>query len=335
MPDTGVLMAATLSGGLGAATLLLVVGIRGTVVDSARPASRTHRARQLLRSPAVTSRIAAGILVGLGTLVLTRWPVAAAGLAALVVLWPSTFGGTRAEQAQITRLEALVIWTESLRDTIAAHASLEHAIPATTAHAPSALRPMLVRLAGQIKARSPLDVALLDLAAQLDDPSADLVIAALILNVRRRGDRLAEVLTGLAAAAREELDLRRRISAGRAGLRRGVQIVVLMTIAFAVFLTVFGGAYVRPYDTPAGQIALGVVVAMFAAGFAWMRRLSATDPAQPFLTRPGSPVPTADLQVVTALTGASIARVPRAGRTPTAAVIRTGPSAGPPVRGPS
>jgi tight adherence protein B len=40
-----------------------------------------------------------------------------------------------------------------------------------------------------------LEAALRALAADLDDPSADLVIAALILNVRRRGDGLREVLT--------------------------------------------------------------------------------------------------------------------------------------------
>jgi tight adherence protein B len=240
-------------------------------------------------------------------LVLTRWPVAAAATTALIGFWPQLFGGTAAERAQIVRLEALVVWTESLRDTIAAHASLEQAIPASTAHCPTVIRPALTRLAGQIQARAPLDVALLGLAAELDDPSADLVCASLILNVRRRGDRLADVLTGLAVAAREELDLRRRISAGRAGLRRGVQIVVAMTLAFAAFLIVFGGAYVRPYDGLAGQAALLVVVGMFATGFAWLRRLSAADPAEAYLARPGRPAwaNPADVRLVTGLTGLS------------------------------
>jgi Flp pilus assembly protein TadB len=301
--DLGVLAVAACAGGLAASVLLLVVGLRGVVVDPARPPSRWARARRVLASPALTGRVAAGIGVGVGTLVFTRWPVAAVGLTVLVWLWPQLFGGSRAEQAQMVRLEALVIWTESLRDTIAAHASLEHAIPATTANAPPAIRVALTRMAGQIRARAPMDEALKGLATELDDPSADLVIAALILNVRRRGDRLAEVLTGLATAAREELDLRRRISAGRAGLRRGVQIVVVLTLAFAGFLVVFGGAYVEPYGTPAGQVALTVVVGLFAWGFWWMRRLSATALVQPFLSRPGRRTDPADLQVVASLTG--------------------------------
>ena len=111
-----------------------------------------------------------------------------------------------------------------------------------------------------------MDKALLKLAAELDDPSADLVIAALMLSATRRGDRLGEVLTGLTTAAREELEMRRKISAGRAELRRGVQIVVAVTIAFAVFLVVFSGDYIAPYGTPAGQVALAVVVGHFRGG---------------------------------------------------------------------
>ena len=218
---------------------------------------------------------------------MTRWPVAALGLGALVIWWPALFGGTTAEQRQIAALEALVTWTETLRDTIAAHASLEQAIPASAVNAPTLIRPALVRLTGQLRARVPLDKALLAFAAELNDPSADLVIAALMLSAKRRGDRLGEVLTGLTTTAREELEMRRKISAGRAELRRGVQIVVVVTVLIGGFLVLFSGAYIAPYGTPAGQLALAVVVGIFAAAFLWMRKLSAQQPVAPFLTRPG------------------------------------------------
>ena len=279
----GTLAAAVVGAGIAAGLVLFAAAWRGWDDDPTRAPSRTARWRARLASPSLTGRIVAAAGAAVLTLLVTRWPVAAAGVGLLVAWWPRMFGGTRAEQQRIDQLEALVTWTESLRDTVAAHAGLEHAIPATTDGAPPRIRPALVRLSGRIRARTPLDVALLSLAEELDDASADLVIAALILNVRRRGDRLGEVLSGLATAAREELDLRRRVSAGRAGLRRGVQIVIGMTLAFAVFLVVFGGAYVRPYDTPAGQVALTVVVALFAAGFTWMRHLSAADRPPRFL----------------------------------------------------
>ena len=305
LPEAGVLLAALLSGAIGVAAVLLVGAVRGTVPRRPGPPCALQRWAVLLRSPGLSGRLAAGLGVGLLTLLLTRWPVAALGLTALILAWPQLFGGARAEQQQIDRLEALVVWTESLRDTVGGHASLEQAIPVTADGAPPLIRPALLRLVGQLRARVPLDKALLSLAAQLDDASADLVLAALILNVQRRGDGLGQVLSGLAVAAREELDLRQRVSADRAGLRRGVQIVVLMTIGFAAFLVVFGGEYVRPYDSPAGQVALTVVLGMFAAGFAWMRRLSGAAEPLPFLARPGRDIDPQDLAVVASLTGLS------------------------------
>jgi Flp pilus assembly protein TadB len=287
--DPGVLLAVLLGGAFGGAVLLLIAGIRGVEPRGPRPPSRASRLLAALRTRAVVTRVAGGFGAAVMTLLLTGWPVAAVGAAALVIAWPALFGGGRLEQRQIAQLEALAIWTESLRDTVAAHASLEQAIPATASHAPPLIRPALVRLVGQLRARVPMDQALLHLAGEMDDPSADLVIAALILNVRRRGDRLAEVLTGLARAARDELDLRRRVSAGRAELRRGVQIVVAVTVTFALFLAVFGGDYIKPYDTPAGQFALLVVMGIFVGGFAWMRRLSGADTPAPILERPGQP----------------------------------------------
>jgi hypothetical protein len=107
----------------------------------------------------------------------------------------------------------------------------------------------------------------------------------------------------LASSARAELDQRRQISAGRASMRRSVQLVVIITIGFAVFLVLFSRAYVKPYGTVEGQLALLVVVAMFGVGFYWMRRLAGGEPAQPFLTRPSTRIANRDVKVVRHLTG--------------------------------
>jgi tight adherence protein B len=291
--------------GFAAGVLLLVLFVRGVPPQPAKPPSRLELAARTLRSPAVTSRLAGGIVVGILALVLTRWPVAAAGLTALVVFWPHLFGGQRLEQTQIVQLEALVMWTESLRDTITARASLETAIPASAVSAPPPIRPALTRLVGLVRARVPLDRALLALSAELNDASADKVIGSLILNVRQRGTGLAAVLTSLAASARAELDQRRRISAGRASMRRSVQIVVIITLLFAVFLVVFSQSYVKPYASAGGQVTLAVVVGLFAAAFVWMRKLAGGEPAKPFLGRDQNVIDEADLRVIAHLTGLS------------------------------
>jgi len=41
---------------------------------------------------------------------------------------------------------------------------------------------------------------------------------------------------------------------------------------------------VAPYGTPAGQVALAVVVAIFAAGFAWLRSLSRAETPERILS---------------------------------------------------
>ena len=64
---------------------------------------------------------------------------------------------------------------------------------------------------------------------------------------------------------------------------------------------VFSGAYIAPYGTPAGQVALAVVVGIFAAAFLWMRKLSAQQPVAPFLARPGQHPDPAEARLLTTL----------------------------------
>jgi len=304
MPSTGnAVLAALTAAGLASGVLLFVAWARGVAPSPAQPNPRRQRVKEALRSPALTGRVGAAVIVGVLVLLLTRWPVAALGIALLVIFWPQLFGGQRVEQLQIQRLEALVIWTEAIRDTITARASLEQAIPATTHNAPELIRPSLIRLGGLLHARVPLDKALLTLSSELDDASADKVIGALILNVRQRGTGLSDVLTALAASARAELDQRRQITAGRASMRRSVQLVVAITIAFAVFLVIFSSTYVKPYGTPTGQLMLAIVLAFFGFGFFWMRQLAGGDRATPFLTQTDTATTDAETRIVAHLTG--------------------------------
>lgn len=282
-PTVGFLLAALICGGGAAALVLLIREIRGVRVDPTRPRSMKQTTWTFSGS---RIRLAAGVLAAAVVLAVTRWPVAAAAAVVMVIAWPHLFGGKRAEQRRIDRLAALVDFIESLRDTVAAGASLEQALPSAAAAAPELLRPALTRMIGQMRARVSLTTALGDLAVELDDTSADLVIGALQLNVRRRGDRLTEVLSSLSRSARAELDMRRTVLGGREETRRGFQIIVAITLGIAGFLIVFGGEYTAAYSTPFGQVALLLVVGVFAAGFAWMRALSQPPVTIPVLARP-------------------------------------------------
>jgi hypothetical protein len=89
-------------------------------------------------------------------------------------------------------------------------------------------------------------------------------------------------------------------------MRRSVRIVVIITIAFALFLVIFSRSYVAPYASVGGQVALAVVLGLFALSFMWMRKLAGGEPATPFLANnDAAAIADADLRVVAHLTGLS------------------------------
>lgn len=266
--------------------VLLVMAVRPQEPAPAR-VRRPVGLRRLLQRAGRRGPLTLG--AGLAALLVTRWPVAGLAGAALVLAGPALFGGARSEKLAAARIEAVAVWTESLRDTIAGAVGLEQAILATASTPPPAISAEVRALAARLRVRTPLGPALRRLADDLDDPSADLIVATLILNARLRGPGLRDVLTSLATSAREELEMRGRVGAGRASTRRSVQIVVGVTVVFVFGLVRFNPGYVEPYGSTTGQLVLAMVITLFAAGFWWLRRLSAFDLPDRFLAGPGTP----------------------------------------------
>ena len=90
----------------------------------------------------------------------------------------------------------------------------------------------------------------------------------------------------LSASVREELDMRRKVNAERRSTRRSAQIVVGVSVGLAVGMALFNKGYVKGYDTALGQLVLIVVVAMYGAGFFWMRKLATFKKAERLLAGP-------------------------------------------------
>jgi Flp pilus assembly protein TadB len=272
---------AILIGGLtGAALFLAVIALYGL---PARPPGagpgRLDRLRRDLLSPRGAIAVVTGVLV----LAATRWVVAGIGVGLLAYSWRS-LSGARSERQAIARLEGLATWTESLRDTIAGAVGLEQAIPSSTRIAAPAIREPLLRLVDRLHTRVPMPDALRLFATDLDDPSADLIIAALIINSRLRGPGLRDLLGALSRSVREELDMRRKVSAERKSTRRSVQIVIAVSVGLAVLLAVIDHGFLVPYDSVFGQAVLAVVAAIYAGGILWLRRLATFETPQRLLT---------------------------------------------------
>ena len=265
-------------GGLGLfAAVLVFVGV------PEKPTGTPRRRRNPRAAEQRTRRIVFGVVAGLGTLLLTRWVVATVAIGLLAAFWDRVAGSDAGERIGIARLEAMASWTESLRDTIAGAVGLEQAIPATALNAGASIRPALNLLVDRLRIREPLPESLMAFAEDIDDPSADVICAALVLNSRLRGPGLRDVLTALAISAREELDMRRRIGASRRSIRRSVKIVLIIVLGVMGLLAVLNRTYVKPYSTALGQLVLLLVVAFLAAGLLWLRSLAADRRTERFL----------------------------------------------------
>jgi len=295
---------AILIGGLtGAALFLAIVALYG--LPSRRPGSGPSRLDRLRRD-VLSGRGAVAVVIAILILVSTRWVAASVGIGLLAYNWRS-LSGAGAERQAVARLEGLATWTESLRDTIAGAVGLEQAIPSSTRIAAPSIREPLLRLVDRLHTRMPMPDALRLFAGDLDDPSADLIIAALIINSRLRGPGLRDLLGALSRSVREELDMRRKVSAERRSTRRSVQIVVLVSVGMAIGLAFIDRSFLAPYSTPVGQLVLALIAVLYGLGIWWLRRLAKFETPQRLLGDTVSAGGTGSGATGTSAAGASVA----------------------------
>jgi Flp pilus assembly protein TadB len=298
LPILAVAAGALAGGGL----FLLAMAIRGL---PPRPkAAGPDRLTRAIKD-VVSIRGAIALIVGILVLLITGWVVAAIGMALLTYSWQS-LSGAASERRSIARLEGLATWTESLRDTIAGAVGLEQAIPASLRVADASIRDPLLSLVDRLHTRMPMHLALRRFAEDLDDSSADMIIAALIINSRLRGPGLRDLLGALADSVREELDMRRKVNSSRRSTRRSVQIVIAVSVLMAVGLAVLDRSFLQPYDSVVGQVVLAVVVVIYGLGIWWLRKLARFDSPQRLLgTAPAATpaTPAAEPETVAAWRG--------------------------------
>ena len=262
-----------LAGLLGLAT----GGCAWLAVDGLRRRQRPTRVGVPLRrlTAGTTPLRAAGAAAAAAVIGLwSRWPVAAVLAAAAAWALPPLLAGAATARQELARLEAIATWTESLRATLQAAAGLEHALIASAATAPAAIRDQVEALAGSLRAGVRLPDALDALAADLDHPDADRVLASLRLAAPGRARNLADQLGVLAAAAREQVAARRRIDSERATTRTSVRMIVAATLVMVLGQLLLNRSFLDPYATVTGQLVLAAAGGLFALGFWWLNRMS-------------------------------------------------------------
>jgi Flp pilus assembly protein TadB len=230
-------------------------------------------------------RIAAAIGAGVLALLLTGWVAAAIGAACGgFAAAGALVGRRRSSKVEQQRIVALASWCEQLRDLLTAEHGIVGTIAATVRTCPEPIRPEVTRLATRLSRRDPGN-AIREFAAELDDPSADLVASVLLLAMSR-SSRTSELLSELAATIRDRAAMRLRVEADRSGQRSEARFIIGFSALAIAAVLVFGrdSEFLDAYDDASGQLVFAFVIGCFAVGGWWMSRLTRFERPARFLT---------------------------------------------------
>jgi hypothetical protein len=216
-------------------------------------------------------RLGMSLGTGLVVYLLTGWLIASTGCA-LLILAVSIGAAKSASTRRDERIaEAIALWSEQLRDTLAAAHGLQQTIVATAPHAPTMIRQAVARLAAALPYGS-VSQSLRQFALEVDHSSADFVAAAMIAATEHEARDVASLLGHLAQCARDEAQMHQRVWVGRARTRTAVKIIMGTVIGFVAALMLLNRDYLDPYSTPSGQLTLVGIFAVFAVALIMLQR---------------------------------------------------------------
>jgi len=194
---------------------------------------------------------------------LTGWPMAGVIGGAVAMTVPMLVSAREVRAAALEKTAALATWAEMLRDTMSGHAGLNQAIAVTANVAPESIRAHVKALAVRAERQS-LSAALRTFAAEVADPVADLIVAALVIADERQARDLTKLLSEIASSARQQAAMRMRVETGRARTYAQSQALVGITLSLVIVLLLFSPEFLEPYDSFGGQMVLAVIGALFA-----------------------------------------------------------------------
>ncbi|MGW2108310.1 type II secretion system F family protein [Streptomyces sp. NPDC001948] len=256
----------------------VVVGLLGTTAPRRAPLWQRWKASRAggVQSQEVRLRRQAMAVVG-AVLFVAVWLVsgnfvagALIGVAVVGVPWLIT--PAQMAKDRIGQLEALSEWTQRLAGLLRLGMGLEQAMITSRQGAPEELAVQIVTLSDRLRLGWRPEDALRAFGDELDDVTADKVLAALVLSVNDRGPGLAQALEDLAGTVRDEVARKRVIESDRAKPRTTVRWMTFMILGI-VIAGFFVPSYTRPYSTLLGQLVLALLTAGFVGVLALMRQL--------------------------------------------------------------
>jgi Flp pilus assembly protein TadB len=256
----------------------LVAGLVGTTAPRRAPLLQRWQALRSGPERAEDVRLrrrtltVAAVVVFAGVWLVSGNFVGGALLGAAVIGVPWLLAPAQMAKERIGQLEALSEWTQRLAGLLRLGMGLEQAMRTSRQGAPEELALQIVTLSDRLRLGWRPEAALRAFADELDDVTADKVVAALILSVNDRGPGLAQALEDLAGTVRDDVAKKRAIEADRAKPRTTVRWMTIITVG-VVAAGFFVPSYTKPYSTLLGQLLLAFLMAGFIGVLALMRQL--------------------------------------------------------------
>ncbi|MGY1583898.1 type II secretion system F family protein [Streptomyces sp. MN13] len=256
----------------------VVVGATGTTAPRHAPLRQRWQALRSGNGQSEQTRLrrrtftVAAVVVFVAVWLISGNFVGGALLGAAVIGVPWLITPAQIAQERIGQLEALSEWTQRLAGLLRLGMGLEQAMITSRQGAPDELNAQIINLSDRLRLGWRPEAALRAFAEELDDVTADKVVAALILSVNDRGPGLAQALEDLAGTVRDEVARKRSIEADRAKPRTTVRWMTIITVGVVV-AGFFVPSYTKPYSTLLGQLVLALLTAGFIGVLALMRQL--------------------------------------------------------------
>lgn len=260
-------------------TAAILAGVLLVVLSSRVSSRRGRRSRSALPEARrkVLLLLGVGFVVGIFVAMFTGLVVAVLVTPVAFVGVPYLLGGGNGKY-RIQRLEALESWTRTLTGLSVTGATIEQALSASYATAPKEIKTELQHFLQRLDAGWSTSKALSAFANELDDPTADFIVAVLAMSTTMRGPGLADALEDLAGIVAQEAQTRRSIEADRAKPRSTARWVTIIVTSGLVCFALTG--YLSPYaETASGQALLAVFIACFVLLLLWMKSIAKDKPS--------------------------------------------------------
>ncbi|MFK4298155.1 tight adherence protein B [Arthrobacter sp. GAS37] len=254
--------------------IVLILAFQPAPDRPARPApARVLRLRAWYKGMSRNQRVmlAASIVLGLYTGMSSGARILIVAVPALAIFAYWLFAKSP-DAAIIPRLDALQVWARSLSGLTTTGQDLENAIRFSLTSAPPQIEPHVRLLVARLNAGWDTQSALQRFADDLDDPTADMLVAYLKLTAEQRTGSLAESLEALADAVSEDIKARREVEADRETPRHAARLISFVATG-AIILLFLNSSYMSAYSDPAMQLLLVVFIFTFVMGIWLMRRM--------------------------------------------------------------